>query len=272
MHKPMTSKNSDKEFLETLSSNVDIKLLYAHRLRKPTPSETSFHHHNFWQLELILQGPVEIKSKMIHKELNKGEVVIIPPNVRHNFLYPEGDNEFITIRFKCSPSPKLERMQILRPNSLLSHLNLALTQLVQAQGSLMPHERILSEKLLTVYLCLMQIPKEYIFGNPNENLIQSVKQLIARQGGRSITIDELAQKMGYSTSYISSFFKKQEGISLKNYIDRERFLVAKQMLLYSDFDISRIAEFLDFPELNSFSRFIRKHSGNSPRKFRKGYY
>ncbi|MBL8991700.1 MAG: helix-turn-helix transcriptional regulator, partial [Spirochaetia bacterium] len=69
-------------------------------------------------------------------------------------------------------------------------------------------------------------------------------------------------------SYFSARFKKQFGISPKQYFLLEKTELAKRYLLESELSVSEISERLGFANAFHFSRLFKKHSGTSPAAFR----
>lgn len=85
-----------------------------------------------------------------------------------------------------------------------------------------------------------------------------------------ITLKELAKVCNRSTQYLSALFKKETGHTLTDYIMNEKLKTAKQMLEYSDFSLSDIANNLAFCSHSNFSEHFRKRYGITPREYRNG--
>ena len=81
--------------------------------------------------------------------------------------------------------------------------------------------------------------------------------------------DEIAGRLGYNPHYLSSKFKKEMGISFRNYIAQQKIEYAKTILPTSDISICDLAEMLGFSSESYFSRTFRKLTGTSPREYRK---
>lgn len=84
-----------------------------------------------------------------------------------------------------------------------------------------------------------------------------------------ITIEELADYLGLSASYLSKIFKKEMGISLSEYIIELKIEKAKNMLQYSDLTLIDIANYFAFSSQSHFIQVFRKITGMTPHKFRK---
>ena len=86
--------------------------------------------------------------------------------------------------------------------------------------------------------------------------------------GAETRIPIIAELMDLSVDQLSKRFRRDIGIPLKHFIDQRIVKQAAQMLRQSDQKIKDIAQALQFRDEFTFSRFVRKHLGMSPRKYR----
>ncbi|MBQ8740831.1 MAG: helix-turn-helix domain-containing protein [Clostridia bacterium] len=77
------------------------------------------------------------------------------------------------------------------------------------------------------------------------------------------TLKKLPEKFGYSYSYLSSFFSKSMGISLKNYflLSRHRY---ECDLLKSGLSVTEVAERMGYSSIHAFSNAFSAREGISP--------
>ena len=85
----------------------------------------------------------------------------------------------------------------------------------------------------------------------------------------SITLEETAEAAGISASYLSRLFKKETGMSIVDYIQKERIEAACNMLTYSDYTAAQISEYLCFSTQSYFIKIFRKYTGTTPAKYKK---
>ena len=78
-----------------------------------------------------------------------------------------------------------------------------------------------------------------------------------------LKVDVLASQFHLSPTYISEFFRKNMGVSLREYIAKSRLKLVEIRLLYSDFKLVEIAEELGFTDASHLSRTFKKYSGQS---------
>ena len=87
-----------------------------------------------------------------------------------------------------------------------------------------------------------------------------------------ITLEELAEHLSLSPSYLSKLFKKEVGISISSYITNTKIEKAKNLLQYSEYSISDIANYLAFSSQSHFIQVFQKRTGFTPHKFRSQYF
>ncbi|GGA15374.1 helix-turn-helix domain-containing protein [Psychrobacillus lasiicapitis] len=83
-----------------------------------------------------------------------------------------------------------------------------------------------------------------------------------------ITLDHLAQLCQLSPNYLSSYFKKEVGITLSEYIQQQRVEEAKKLLSFSNYSISDICSWLNFNDQSYFIKVFKKYTGLTPKQFR----
>lgn len=84
-----------------------------------------------------------------------------------------------------------------------------------------------------------------------------------------ITLEETATAAGISPAYLSRLFKKETGMSIVDYVQKERIKAACNMLTYSDYTAAQISEYLCFSTQSYFIRIFKKYMGITPANYRK---
>ncbi|KQL39194.1 AraC family transcriptional regulator [Bacillus sp. FJAT-25509] len=87
-----------------------------------------------------------------------------------------------------------------------------------------------------------------------------------------ITLDHLAQICRLSPNYLSSFFKKEVGIPISEYIQRQRIDEAKKLLQLTNYSISDIGTSLNFNDQSYFIKIFKKYTGLTPKRFRNDHF
>lgn len=87
-----------------------------------------------------------------------------------------------------------------------------------------------------------------------------------------ITIQQLAEYTNLSESYLSKIFRKEIGMPVSNYITLQKIDKAKNLLSYSDYSLSDIANYLAFSSQSHFIQVFQRHVGVTPHKYRDKHF
>lgn len=83
-----------------------------------------------------------------------------------------------------------------------------------------------------------------------------------------ISFSELAKLVGLSQKYLSTLFSKKVGLTLGEYIQKEKIEEAKRLLNSSNYSILDIGTWLGFHDQSHFTRIFKKFTGTTPKKFK----
>lgn len=84
-----------------------------------------------------------------------------------------------------------------------------------------------------------------------------------------LTVNLLARWIHCAPDYLSHLFATETGTSLKLYINEQRIMHAKDLLLEPELNISEVARATGYADPAYFSRVFRKQAGCSPRQYRR---
>lgn len=87
----------------------------------------------------------------------------------------------------------------------------------------------------------------------------------------AITTEAIAKHLYLSRPYLSAKFKKETGMSLTDFILKEKTEEAKRLLCYSEKSLLNISNYLGFSSQGHFSRVFKKYSGYAPSEYRDKY-
>lgn len=99
-----------------------------------------------------------------------------------------------------------------------------------------------------------------------------MKNYLCRHLYEKIDIRDLVEKIGLNYSYLSRIFSEQAGMTLTEYVRKEKLKSASNMLRYTDYPVTEIAEYFSFSSTSRFSRFFKDEFGMNPTQYRNIYY
>ena len=98
--------------------------------------------------------------------------------------------------------------------------------------------------------------------------IQSVCDRISIHPEADIDIHALACELGYADYYFSKKFKLETGITIKEFIKRQKIERAKTLLKNQTLSIQEIADKLGFHSQNYFGKQFKLFVGMTPTEYR----
>ena len=209
--------------------------------------------------EFILLNSNEIHS-ISSPEANRTIVLQIPMNVLRNVETGEG-----LILFTHSPK---------RQDSKIMELIGSMYQELQERGR--EYEwKVQSDFFMLVYLLLTKYRKREIL--PEEirhyrklNRLSTITGYIRENYTKELSLEMVADRFGYSPSYLSRMFRKYAQTNYKTYLQNVRIEYGFQELANTDHTIGEIALNNGFPNQKAFTREFKKKYGILPSEYRRG--
>ena len=105
-------------------------------------------------------------------------------------------------------------------------------------------------------------------GKTPSKLLMQVTNYVQKNLSKPTDVDELAKEMYISRTHLASKFKKETGMTLSDFILKEKTEEAKRLLRYSDKPLCLIGEYLGFSSQSHFNRTFKKYTGKTPGEYR----
>ncbi len=99
--------------------------------------------------------------------------------------------------------------------------------------------------------------------------VDACKSYIEKNLRKDLQVSDIAPAIGLSRTYLSRLFHQSEGITVQQYIQKEKCRHAAQMLQYSDYTIAQIAQYYGFSSQSYFGSCFQAWYGMTPNAYRK---
>ena len=266
---------------EQIELNENIKLTLFGRVSCEPGWKGDYHCHPFWELVYIHKphpdAYVLTWDSGGHHEKNNA-LYLIPPGMGHIFENTgkiEAQNLYIGFSFHYQQDSKApENIPILLPDDSLSVRRIKAV-LNEITGPLNSEDlvQVLNSRRMDVMQCIMELIRwmseqnstgESRLVDRNAVLIDKIRESIADNLDRYISVDELARQLYLSPNYLGQVFRQNTGMTVKSYHNQMRMEKALHILLSGDLSIGEVADKLGFESVAYFSRKFKGFFGMSP--------
>ncbi len=100
------------------------------------------------------------------------------------------------------------------------------------------------------------------------DIVREFNFLVEQHFKTKHTVTEYAELLNKSPKTISNLFKKVSNRTPLQFIQDRKMLEARRLIRYTDKPISEVGYDLGYDDIQSFSRFFKKHEGISPTEFK----
>lgn len=278
------------EYIDIMNTPYQI---YMEEVKQPG-FRVRGHWHYFIELLYVVQGEIRVDCGNYRYTLKPGMVIVLPPRMLHRIQ----TGEELPVRYAVV---KFDMNAIRIPGVYLPKLRSTLSAIQERRPMIFSREEQ-EENRFGFYIqnCLDELAGKAfgyelnVYSNLSVMLIQMVRQWEQREtietetgeGECSSTffdnileyidihsfeplqVQELAERCDMSYSNFARTFKLQHGRSCKEYIEYIRISKAEELVLYSDFDISYIAQETGFADASHFIRIYKKFKAETPKQAR----
>lgn len=253
-----------------------------------------FHAHDYFEINYVLKGSLDIQINMESKTLQKGDFLIIAPQISHSIK--ASDNAVAVVIALRKTTFQNVFFNILRNEDLLSeffknclysfrqnyllfriptdsYVCEIIRQIFKESNSRekCSNEFACSYMSILFGMILRTYSSTYLLHSDKQSVISQMPAILTyiKNNYKTLTLSRLSAFFGYDTNYLGKQIHKATGLYYNDIITKLKLEEAVQWLTYSDESIEKIAEFSGYNSLQHFSRAFKKWSGVSPSAFRK---
>lgn len=119
--------------------------------------------------------------------------------------------------------------------------------------------------LIQTYCDLIKKRSTALYSEPVRQILVTIDASL----DDDLSLKRFANELFLNTSYLSSLFKKETGMTLTDYVNQHRIDYAKRLLKSTTLSIQTVAATVGISDIHYFTRLFRRIAGCSPREFRK---
>lgn len=242
------------------------------------------HIHRFFHLIYITGGKGWLKIQNNKRPLEGAQLYFVPPNYEHEYVSDKTNPlKTIEVKFQLAGVSLLDNV-----TNMTQELNLNTTEiknaLEDALNEALFKDYCYTEKIKTnIYTILLKIIRQCRFEKRgSESLftesaseydykginLREVFQYIESNLDHAITLKEISSIAHVTSSYLCLIFKEKYGVTPMYYINSLRLKKAKELLMFSEMNISQIANAVGFQTIHYFSRYFKDKENITPSEYR----
>lgn len=255
---------------------------------EPTHIYTLFYHekelgfrskresHYIWEITFVDKGNMYNVAGDTTYYMSQGDIMVFVPNQPHE-QYADSDVStcYVTISFEMDfNETDIFDGQIFHADSVTREL---ISKIIE-EGK---ENKLYGSDLMLCYLKeliirLIRSKKienyvrhaDVIAKNAVENdIIALTKSYIEKNLFSPINVSEIAKSIPVSDSYLSSLFKRNQGVSLVSYINTQKLVFAKDLIRKGELNFTQIALNLGYGSVHYFSTKFKKEFGITPTEY-----
>ncbi len=268
---------------------------FSYKSSKEPQNELPNHMHDFYEIIYVHSGKGVFFIHNTLYEMGKGDVFIIPNDTIHHSK-PDKDDLVTSSVIFFSPA-LIQTFSIDESFSYLSliekikkekdyKMHLYEEEQAKLEQYLVNIYQELKEKelgsshasVLITHQILLELSRLRVKQHAEPSIkednsrdwINDIFSFIDQHLHQHISLTTLANEALVSPAHFSRAFKQITGMGLTVYVNKKRIFKAKELLIYTHYTISYIAEKCGFESTPHFYRTFKKYIGTTPAHFRKG--
>lgn len=245
---------------------------HGYRVCLQQTDSVGLHWHDFYEMELVLSGNGIHTVNGQERPWKRGCIHLMRLSDLHSIETEKSTVFLIQIDAGSMPEEILKKLG-LRRGTLATCMEEEKLQEMELLFRLLLREKdpALRDALLRVillfFLQLIDLPEEKTDGDQR---LEEILLYIGTHFREELTPALLAEQFYMSKSYFCTYFKKQTGKTVVEYINNLRLEYAAELAVASDLCTNSMMEAAGFGSVSQFLRCFKKKFGVTPMKMRKG--
>ena len=232
-------------------------------------NEIHSHEHDFHQLVLPVQGSLQMSVDTREGEASLQQIAVIKAGSEHGFS-AQGDNRFVVADVPDFLAPELAQLPAyIGVDEALGHFIQFVASRLQSNQGAGIKDAASERQMLLLLLQLLQ-ERQGIEARADKR-IQSACAIIEQGYALPVSVEGLAKQVHLSQRQFTELFRRQTGLSVKQYVIERRMQQAWLLLHTSSESIQTIASAVGYEDQGAFSHRFKSQFGKTPSQVRQSH-
>ncbi len=245
------------------------------------------HLHNDFELCLLLEGQLTVRSKRECHHLTKHSIILFNPIQPHELSADQGGALILSLqvspKFCGQYFPSLSNI-VFEISNLSEFLSIEQLQMIHSlilQLSLDYFDQKFGYELMNIgllnrlfYQLLHNVPYHLISKEERAHNLQRLHRVnrimnyIEEHYASKLLLSTIAEHEGLSLSYLSHFIKENLNTTFQQYLNQIRFEKAKQLIVQTEMKLIDVCLECGFSDTRYLNNLFLKHFGCTPKQFK----
>lgn len=245
-------------------------VVLCHRKTAPTGYTLSRRARKSNGLTLILSGELIFNFKDTTIIAKRGDIVLQQMGDSYQLQNLGVPAEYVVISYLCEPQKLVSELTSDGKCFHCTHINsyaevFSKATEVNQTGGL--YSKPLLNAITQQLICRIIRENKVHNSNTTQAPVAAAKRYIDEHAYTSITIEQIANNVGFSVSHLRNLFKKTYGVPPIKYLNSVRIQRAKELLSSDFFTLEEISSACGFSNVYYFSRVFKEYTGVSPGQY-----
>ena len=260
--------------------------IHFDHVRLRPSQQIGIHQQPTWELSMIVEGSGMRTIGSTTEPFEQGEVVLVPPEIPHQWQFDAGDEwiENITVTFSqelietvAATFPELRTLflQLAETSEAVKFSGRTLSALKDGLKQMCRQTK--AERFVTMLRLLVHISESkerYAIGRRSketdvEQRLKQIEIFISCNYKREVSIADIAQHVAMNRSSLCTFYHRQTGKTLVAALTEHRLSVAQHLLRHSTLTIQQVCYECGFNDVPHFCRMFKRMFQMTPKEFRR---
>lgn len=221
-------------------------------------------------LTLILSGELVFSFKDTTLIAKRGDIILLQLGDAYQLQNRGAPAEYMVISYLCEPQEFVSELTSGGKRFHCTHLNSyaeAFGKAVEVSQTGGLYSKPLLNAITQQLICKICREKEAKNHDTTQAPVAAAKRYINEHAYSPITIEQVANNVGFSVSHLRNLFKKTYGMPPIKYLNSVRIQHAKELLSSDFFTLEEISSACGFSNVYYFSRVFKEYTGISPGQY-----
>lgn len=247
--------------------------------------QIGLHEHPEWELSLVIKGRGVRTVGDLDEPFSPGDVVLVPPGVRHCWRFSEDGDEIENITVLVSQgfidAVSAALPQLRAPLEQLSGIETgcSFTGVIGRRfaeclsGMVAQSDAMRAVSLLRLLVVAAEGGAARMAGRPRrdtdvERRLKKIEIFVTCNSIRKVTIDDIAAHVGMNRSSLCTFFRRRTGMTVVEYVNHMRLDNARRLLADTPLTVQQVCYGSGFQDVPYFCRIFKRAFGLTPSEYR----